>query len=119
MRVKIESIEDKGGFIFKRPFVDVLLTVDFTHEEKQIVSQRELAEQVLLERVPASAKPEDDPDWYALKVKHLFERKPDKHRCAHPADAKLYQAELEAALQTLKLWLDDNAELGDGVVYEL
>lgn len=119
MRVKIESEEKRGGFIFKRPYVDVLLTVDFTHEEKQIIRQRHLLEQVLIERIPAGAKPDDDPDWYALKVKYLFERKPDRHRCANPFDAKTYRANLEAALQSLKLWLDENAELDGGVVFEL
>ena len=119
MRVKIEHSEQSAGFLFKRPFVDVHLTVDFTHEEKQIIRQRRLEEQLLLNRIPANAKRDDDPDWYGLRVKHLFERRPDRHRCANPSEAKEYRAELEAAMRALKLWIGDNAELDDGVIFEL
>lgn len=119
MRVKIESEETETGFIFRRPYVDVLLTVDFTHEEKQIIRQRHLMEQVLLERLPANAQTDDDPDWYALRVRHLFERRPDRHRCANPFDAKSYRADLEAAMRSLKLWLDGNAGIDAGETFEL
>lgn len=119
MRVKIESEEKRDGFIFKRPFVDVLLTVDFSHEETQIIRQRQLLDEILLERVPANAKVDDDPNWYALRVKHLLERKPDRHRCATPGDAKAYRAQLEAMLHGLKAALNENAEIDGDVVFEL
>ncbi len=119
MRVKISSEEVRAGFPFKKNFFDVLATADFTHEEKQIITQRNLGDHILMERWPADAKVDDDAAWYALRVKHLMERRADRHRCATPSDAKLYQANLTASLQSLKLWLDDNAELGDADVFEL
>ena len=119
MRVKISSDELRSGFPFKRSLVEVSVTVDFTHEEKQIIKQRELGEHILIERWPADARGDDEAEWYALRVKHLLERKPDRHRTANPSDAKTYQAQLTAALQSLKLWLEDNAELDGGTVFEL
>lgn len=119
MRVKISSEEVRAGFPFKRAFFDVLVAVDFTHEEKQIINQRALRDYILIERWPADAKADDEADWYALRVKHLFDRKPDRHRCATPSDAKRYQSDVTASMQSFKLWINDNAELGDADVFEL
>ena len=119
MRVRIEHVEVRRGFLFKRAFHEVHLTADFSHEEKQIVRQRYLEDHVVLERVPADARPDDDPEWYALRVKHLFERKPDKHRCATPSDAKRYAAELPDVMRSMKAWLDENAEPGSTQVIEI
>jgi hypothetical protein len=119
MRVKIEHAELRVGFVLKSVVHEVHLTVDFTHEEKQIIRQRNLTDQVLVERWPADARPDDDPDWYHLKVGHLFERKPDRFRCKTPSDAKIYEANLTQALHQMKLWLDDNAETGTTTVFEL
>ncbi len=119
MRIVIDHAEIQEGSVFKTTFHEVQLTVDFSHEEKQIISQRGLGEQVLLERVPASARPDDDPNWYALKVRHLLERKPDRHRCANPSDAKHYEAQLIAVLQQMKAWLEVNADPAGRTVIEL
>lgn len=119
MRVKVQHHEVRTGFPFKRVFHEVHLTADFSHEEKQIVSQRGLGDHVLLERWPADAKVDDERDWYALRVRHLFERRPDRHRCANPSDAKRYEAELLAVLQQMKLWLEDNAEAAGTTVIEI
>ena len=119
MRVKIEHVEQRVGWLFGRAVHEVHLTVDFTHEEKQIVRQRGLLDHAILERIPFDAKLDDDPDWYALKVRHLIERKPDRFRFRTPADAKLYAAELQTAMQGLKVWLDENAETGAALVFEV
>lgn len=119
MRIVIDHAEIREGVVFKTTFHEVQLTVDFSHEEKQIISQRGLGEQLLLERVPAGARAEDNPEWYHLKIKHLVERKPDRHRCANPGDAKLYEAQLIAVLQQLKAWLEANADPAGRTVIEL
>lgn len=119
MRVKIEHAEERIGFVLKSVVHEVHLTVDFTHEEKQIVRQRGLTDYVLVERLPSDARPEDDPEWYHLKVGHLFDRKPDRFRCKTPSDAKLYEAQITEALHRMKLWLDENAETGVTTVFEL
>ncbi|MDF2233150.1 hypothetical protein P2H44_11365 [Albimonas sp. CAU 1670] len=119
MRIAIDHAETRAGLLFRRPLHEVRVTVHFTHEETQIIRQRDLGETVLLERWPADARAEDDPDWYALRVKHLVERKPDRFRCATPGDAKLYEAQLVDALHRLKAWLDVNAEPGGRKVIEI
>lgn len=119
MRVKIEHAEIRVGWPFPRPRHEVYLTIHFTHEEKQIIRQRGLLEHHVIDRVPVDAQPDDDPDWYALKVGHLFERKPDKFRLKTPSDAKLYAAQLRDAMHCLKAWLDENAELGTPLVFEV
>lgn len=119
MRVKIYTEEIRAGFPFKKTYYEVCLIVDFTHEEKQIISQRGLMDDVLMERRPADARPDDDERWFALQIRHLIERKPDRHRCATPSDAKIYQANVTGVMQSFKLWLDDNAELGGAEVFEL
>jgi hypothetical protein len=62
---------------------------------------------------------EDDPEWYTLRVKHLLERQPDRHRTANPSEAKLYEANLPYALQSMKAWLEPNADPGTAKVFEL
>lgn len=119
MRVKIEHAEIRVGWPFKRTCHEVHLTVDFTHEEKQIIRQRGLLEYHIIERVPFDAKVDDDPSWYVLKVGHLFDRKPDKFRLKTPSDAKLYAAQIKEAMHGLKAWLDENAELGTTLVFEV
>ena len=119
MRVKIEHVETRTGFPFKTTHHEVHLTADFTHEEKQIIRQRFLDDHIVMERTPADAREDDDPDWFALRVKHLFERRPDKHRCRTPSDAKLYAAELTEVMRSMKLWLEENAEPGPTEVIEI
>lgn len=119
MRVKIEHVEVRRGFIFKTTMHEVCLTADFSHEERQIVRQRFLDDHVLMERWPSDARKDDEPEWYALKVKHLFDRKPDRFRCRTPADAKSYQAELTNVMHAMKAWLDENAEAGETTVVEI
>lgn len=119
MRVSIRHEEVREGFVFKTAFHDVLLTVHFTHEERQIIVQRNLGEHVLLERVPAGARVEDNPEWYVLKVGHLLERQPDRHRTANPSEAKLYEARLTDALRAMKVWLEANADPAGATVFEL
>ncbi|MCB1418703.1 MAG: hypothetical protein KDJ74_06760 [Notoacmeibacter sp.] len=119
MRIAIRHEEVREGLVFKTTFHDVCVTVDFTHEERQIITQRKLGDHVLLERAPAGADMEDDADWYVLKVGHLVERKPDRHRTANPSEAKLYEDRLVAALHSMKAWLTANVDPGGDKVFEL
>ena len=119
MRVKIEHTEIRTGWPFARTLHEVHLTVDFTHEEKQVIRQRSLLEHQLLDRVPCDAKPDDDPAWYVLRVKHLFDRKPDKFRLLTPADAKHYAAQLQDAMHSLKSAIGENTEIGETLVFEI
>ncbi|PHP65443.1 hypothetical protein CSC94_18970 [Zhengella mangrovi] len=119
MRVAIRHEEVRDGLLFKTTWHDVCVRVDFTHEERQIIVQRNLGDHVLLDRSPAGTAPDDDPEWYILRVRHLLERKPDRHRTANPFEAKLYESRLMDALRLMKSWLAVNADPGDDKVIEL
>ena len=119
MRIAIRHEEVRQGLVFKTTFHDVCVSVDFTHEEHQIIMQRNLGDHVLMERAPAGASGEDNPEWYVLRVRHLLERKPDRHRTANPYDAKVYETRLMTALELMRDWLAANADPGDDKVIEL
>jgi len=119
VRIKIEHAQGREGFPFKRPFHEVQVTVDFSHEERSIIQVRRLEDYVLMERWPATALETDDPDWYALRIQDLIHRKPDRTRWRTPAEAKVYTLDLSDALYGLKHWLEENAEPGQAQVMEL
>ncbi len=94
------------------------LDVSFTHEEKQIIRMRNLSKTKLLDRRPADAKIDARDEKFELRVEHLTRRQPDKFLCESPSRAKLYEEELLEVLARLKLWVGDNAELGEPNVVE-
>lgn len=117
MRVSISHETVSKGMLFKNTFYAVDLQVHFTHEETQIIRQRKLEQSVLLERRPATAKVDDRDDRFTLDVATIQKGK-DRFLTASPAAAKLYQADLLAALEQLKVWLSLNAETGEKIVVE-
>lgn len=118
MRVSIAHETIRKGLLFKTTYYAVDCTVAFTHEETQIIRQRKLEKSVLLERRPATAKVDDRDDKFTLAVTHL-QKGTDRFLTATPANAKLYQEELLAALEQLKIWLQANADEGEKIVVEL
>jgi len=118
MRVSIKHDTVRRGAIFKTTFYEVLVTVLLTHEEIQIVRQRNLLATVLMERRPATAKVDDRDDKFVLLVKHVINGKTDRFLCATPADAKRYEERMLETLSQLKLWISDNAETSEGIVVE-
>jgi hypothetical protein len=118
MRVSIEHHEVRRGMVFKRTYHEVWLTVAFTHEEKQIIRQRNLSRTKLLDRRPATAKVDDRDDKFELRMDHLSNGKTDRFLCATPSKSKIYEEELLAMLAQVKRWLEDNAETGRRTVVE-
>lgn len=118
MRVTITHHDVRRGFLFKRTFHEVHLTVAFTHEEKQIIRQRRLGDARLLQRRPATAKVDDRDEKFELHVGDLLDGRTDRFLCATPSAAKLYEEELLAMLANVKLWVTDNAETGTRSVTE-
>jgi len=86
-------------------------------QQKQIIRQRRLEKSVLLARRPATAKVDDRDEQFALSVADLVAGV-DRHLCATPGHAKIYQEELLAALEQLKTWVSFNAETGSRTVLE-
>jgi hypothetical protein len=118
MRVSITHETIRKGFILKTTYYEVQLQVAFTHEEKQIIHQRNLLKTKLMDRRPATAKVDDRDDRFELRVEHLLNGKIDHFLSATPSQSKIYEDHLLDALAQLKLWLDDNAETADRTVVE-
>jgi len=118
MRVSITHHTIRKGLLFKKTFHEVHLTVAFTHEEKQIIKQRGLLKTKLVDRRPADAKNDARDEKFELRVEHLMDGKTDRFLCATPSRSKIYEEDLLAVMQQMKLWLSDNAETGTSTVVE-
>ncbi len=119
MRITIKHDTVQRGFILKTTYYQVSLTVLFSHEEKQILRQRNLLKTKLLDRRPATAKVDDRDSKFELLINHIINGQTDRFLAADPSSAKRYQDTLIETLEQLKLWISDNAELGDDFVVEL
>lgn len=118
MRVSIKHGTVRRGAIFKRAFYEVRVTALLTHEEKQIVRQRNLLMTKLMDRRPANAKVDDRDSKFELVVRDIINGKTDRFLCATPSDAKRYEERMLDTLSQLKLWISDNAETSEGIVVE-
>ena len=110
MRVSITHNTIKKGLLFKTTYHEVSLTVAFSHEEKQIITQHGLLKTKLLDRRPADAKNDARDEKFELRVEHLMNGKTDRFLCATPSKSKIYEEALFDVLQQMKLWLSDNAD---------
>lgn len=118
MRVSIDHHEIRKGFVFKKTLHEVCLTVNFSHEEKQIIRQRNLGKTKLLDRRPATAKVDDRDEKFELRMDHIFNGQIDRFQIATPSKAKIYEEDLLAAMAQIKSWIEDNAETGQRTVVE-
>lgn len=118
MRVSISHETVRKGLILKTTYYEVRLKVAFTHEEKQIIRQRNLLRTKLMDRRPAHAKVDARDEKFELRIEHLMDEKLDRFLCATPSQAKIYEDNLLDTLAQLKLWLDDNADPAGGTVVE-
>ncbi len=118
MRVSILHETVRKGLILKTTYHEVQLKVAFTHEEKQIIRQRNLLHTKLMDRRPANSKVDDRDETFELRVEHLMDEQLDRFICANPSQAKVYEESLLDALAQMKLWLDDNAEVAGRTVVE-
>lgn len=119
MRISISHDTVRKGLLFKTTYYEVRLSVAFTHEEKQIIRQRNLQKTKLVDRRPATARNDDRDEKFELRVEHLMDGRADQFLCATPSKAKIYEEDILLMLQQMKLWLGDNAETGSGTVIEL
>ena len=118
MRVAISHHDVRLGFLFKKTFYQVQLSIAFTHEEKQIIRQRRLAETKLLDRRPATAKVDDRDEKFELRLSDLIDGRVDAFLCATPSKAKIYEEDLLKVMAEVKLWISDNADTGGRTVVE-
>lgn len=118
MRVTIDHSTVQKGLLLKTTYYEVCLTVNFSHEERQIIRGRGLLKTKLVDRRPADARVDDRDDKFEFRVEHLIDGKTDRFLCATPSKSKIYEEELLAILAQMKLWLNDNAETGTRTVIE-
>ena len=118
MRVSVSHQSVRKGLIFKTTYYEVQLDVVFSHEEMQVIRERNLSKTKLMDRRPATARVDDRDELFELRLKDLMRAKPDRFLCATPSRAKIYEDELLAALAQVKLWIGDNAEVADKTVVE-
>lgn len=118
MRVSICHDTVRRGWLFKTTYYEVSLSVALSHEEKQIIRQRNLLKTTLLGRRPADAKNDARDERFELRVEHILNGQTDRFLLATPSKAKIYEDNLLAVLSQMKLWLEDNAEVGSRTVVE-
>lgn len=118
MRVTISHHDVRQGFLFRKTFYEVHLSVAFSHEEKQIIRMRRLSDTKLLDRRPATAKVDDRDEKFELRLRDLLDGRTDRFLCATPSKAKIYEEDLFRVMAQIKLWIGDNAESGGRTVVE-
>ena len=110
MRVTLDHQTVRKGLVLKTTYYAVDLTLGFTHEEKQIIRQRNLTKTKLLDRRPATARVDDRDEKFELRVEHLLNGQTDRFLCATPSKAKIYEAQILMVMEQIKRGLDDNAK---------
>lgn len=118
MRVSVSHHAIRKGFVLKTTYYEVHLDVHFSHEEMQVIRERNLAKTKLLDRRPANARVDDRDEKFELRLEDLMRARTDRFLCATPSAAKIYEEEILAALVQVKLWIGDNAEIAGRTVVE-
>lgn len=118
MRLSITHHTVRKGFLFQKTYYEVQLHLSLTHEEKQIIRQRNLHKTEMLQRRPANARFDDRDAQFTLVLNDVMNGQVDAFLCANPSDAKIYEERLLSAFQQVKLWLDDNAEVAGRTVVD-
>lgn len=118
IRVSVSHHAVRRGFLLRKTYYEVQVQVSWSHEEMHVIRERSLGKTKLMDRRPANARIDDRDTKYELRLEHLLGATPDRFLCATPSDAKIYEDEILAALSNVKLWIGDNAEVGDRTVVE-
>lgn len=118
MKVQIKHSEEKTGIFKKRTFYKVTLEVQLTEEEKAVIKARNLAKDIIFERV-APATLDHDPDLpFNLTFKTLVNGV-DEYTLNTPHEAKEYDDLLKEKLKLAKAYLGENTEKGEDSSFEL
>lgn len=115
MKVDINHSEKQTGLLRKTTHYVVKLIVTFSEEERQIIKDRNLKGETILERpVPSDRKPEQFngiEDVFNLRISTIMDGKPDEYALSTVAEAKEYDAALRDAMHDLKAFISANAEV--------
>lgn len=114
MKVDINHREETSGWLSKKTYYVVDLTVTFSEEELAIIKQRKLEGDIVIERgIPANQDPgkfKNIEDVFNLSIGKLT-RGTDSYAFSSPRDAKEYEAEIHDIMPKLKQHIMDNAEI--------
>ena len=113
MRVDIEHVEKKVGLLFKETLHGVQVHVVFSEEELQIIGDRNLFNDIVLERGPSRdlrVRDNDTEEMFFLRIRDLT-KGPDTYFVQTPAEAKEYEGEITDILPKLKAYIMENAEI--------
>jgi len=129
MKIDIKHVEKSRGLIFRKTLHGVALTVQFSEEERQIIKQRRLQNDIILERgVPADVDAQKvqnrglakslataalkgrDALHYDLTINKLLSGT-DTFFFETPLEAKSYEADLREKLPQFKSYILENAEI--------
>ena len=120
MRVSIDHSQSTSGIFKKKTHYAVSVTVNFSEEEKHVLSGQRDA--IVVDRGPDSeregkfslAEQEDLHNAFCLKVSDLIRGKPDRYTFSTPAEAKQYVELVRGSLQNLKDYITENSEAPSG-----
>ena len=129
MKIDIEHVEKSQGMVFKKTLHGVAINVQFNEEERQIIEQRGLQRQSILDRdAPAEVDAEKhanrgvakklvtaavsglDANHFDLTIGKLM-KGTDTYFMHTPLQAKEYEDELRERLPLLKNYIMGNAEI--------
>ncbi|MFC6640016.1 hypothetical protein [Sulfitobacter sediminilitoris] len=78
MRIYISHHTVRKGFVLRTTSHEAHLKVAFTHEEKQIIRQRNLLKSKLMDRRPANARVDDREEKFVLRAEQLQRAKQNR-----------------------------------------
>ena len=124
MRVNIAHSEKQQGLLRKTTYYVVTLDVQFSEEEKQIIKEAGIEDELIIERTVSAdknaAKYDGIEDIWNLTIKDLLQSKPDVYAFFTPADAKLYEEQIREQMPKLKQYIEINTKDGmDDTSFEL
>ncbi|PLX32676.1 MAG: hypothetical protein C0605_17630 [Hyphomicrobiales bacterium] len=137
MKVSITHEEKSQGLVFKKTLHGVKLSVQFNDEETAIIEERNLKEDIIIERgAPADVDAEKhanrglvkmvataaikgrDANHFHLTINRLMNG-PDLYFFETPLEAKEYEMLLKEKLPEVKEYIMGNQEMGEDSSFEL
>ena len=127
MKVDIRHVEKSQGLIFRKTLYGVTVAVSFNEEEKQIIRQRGIEREIVLDRdapadvdakkhaerglvrkIATAAVKGIDANHFALTFGKLMNG-PDTYFHRTLVDAKMYEEDLREALVVAKAYITESA----------
>ena len=120
MRATIEHKTATSGMFSKKEQRQVQITVQFSAEEKAIITANDLADYTVLSRDPPAGTKNSDVEHYGREFYYLtldaLLNGPQTYPVDSNGHAKHYAAELVEAMEKLKAVIEVNREIGERMI---